>query len=127
MQHADFAKQRSDILLEMKDLFDSWDGTATHGIRVIEQNKKHIASLQILDSIGDRGPFSKSENELLIQVIQKQKLVMYTLRNSKEELLQQAKKVNQKSRIIESYINMKKTPAFVDSGMWIGEKNVQPE
>ena len=57
MQHADFAKQRSDILLEMKDLFDSWDGTATHGIRVIEQNKKHIASLQILDSIGDRGPF----------------------------------------------------------------------
>ena len=117
MQHADFAKQRSDILLEMKDLFDSWDGTATHGIRVIEQNKKHIASLQILDSIGDRGPFSKSENKLLIQVIQKQKLVMYTLRNSKEELLQQAKKVNQKSRIIESYINMKKTPVFVDRGM----------
>ena len=117
MQHADFAKQRSDILLEMKDLFDSWDGTATHGIRVIEQNKKHIASLQILDSIADRGPFSKSENELLIQVIQKQKLVMYTLRNSKEELLQQAKKVNQKSRIIESYINMKKTPVFVDRGM----------
>ena len=117
MQHEDIAKQRSDILLEMKDLFDSWDGTATHGIRVIEQNKKHIASLQILDSIGDRGPFSKSENELLIQVIQKQKLVMYTLRNSKEELLQQAKKVNQKSRIIESYINMKKTPVFVDRGM----------
>ena len=79
MQHADFAKQRSDILLEMKDLFDSWDGTATHGIRVIEQNKKHIASLQILDSIGDRGPFSKPENELLIKVIQKQKLVIVSV------------------------------------------------
>lgn len=27
-----------------------------HESRVIEQNKKHIASLQILDSIGDQGP-----------------------------------------------------------------------
>ncbi len=117
MQDADFAKQRLDILLEMKQLFDSWDGTATHGIKVIEKNKEHIASLQIFDSFEDVSPFSKPENELLIKVIQKQKLVMYTLRNSKEELLQKAKKVNQKSRIIESYINMKKTPVFVDRGM----------
>ncbi len=117
MQDADFTKQRLDVLLEMKQLFDSWDGTATHGIKVIEQNKKNIASLQRFDKIEDMSPFSKSENELLIQVIQKQKLVMYTLRNSKEELLQKAKKVNQKSRIIESYINMKKTPVFVDRGM----------
>lgn len=117
MQDADFAKQRLDILLEMKQLFDSWDGTATHGIKVIEENKEHIASLQIFDSFEDVSPFSKPENELLIKVIQKQKLVMYTLRNSKEELLQKAKKVNQKGRIIESYINMKKTPVFVDRGM----------
>lgn len=117
MQNADFAKERLDILLEMKQLFDSWDGTATHGIKVIENNKRHIASLQILDSFEGMSPFSKSENELLMQVIQKQKLVMYTLRNSKEELLQQAKQVNQKSRIIESYLFMKKTPVFVDKGM----------
>lgn len=117
MQNVDFAKERSDVLLEMKQLFDSWDGTATHGIEVIEKNKKHIASLQRFNSLEDISPFSKSENDLLIWVIQKQKLVMYTLRNSKEELLQKAKKVNQKSRIIESYINMKKTPVFVDKGM----------
>ena len=43
MQDADFAKQRLDILLEMKQLFDSWDGTATHGIKVIEKNKEHIS------------------------------------------------------------------------------------
>ncbi|MGB7473832.1 hypothetical protein [Trichococcus sp.] len=117
MQNADFAKQRLDVLLEMKQLFDSWDGTATHGIKVIEKNKAHIASLQILDSFEDISPLSKPENEILVKVIQKQKLVMYTLRNSKEELLQKAKKVNQKSRIIESYINIKKTPVFVDRGM----------
>ena len=117
MQNADFAKQRLDVLLEMKQLFDSWDGTATNGIKVIEKNKVHIASLQILDSFEGVSPFSKPENELLIQVIQKQKLVMYTLRNSKEELLQQAKQVNQKSRIIENYLYMKKTPVFVDRGM----------
>lgn len=117
MQDANFAKQRLDVLLEMKQLFDSWDGTATHGIKVIEKNKAHIASLQILDSFEDISPLSKPENEILVKVIQKQKLVMYTLRNSKEELLQKAKKVNQKSRIIESYINMKKTPVFVDRGM----------
>jgi hypothetical protein len=117
MQNADFAKERLDGLLEMKQLFDSWDGTATHGIEVIEKNKEHIASLQRFDSVEGMSPFSKSENELLIQVIQKQKLVMYTLRNSKEELLQQAKQVNQKSRIIENYLYMKKTPVFVDRGM----------
>lgn len=117
MQNADFAKQRLDVLLEMKQLFDSWDGTATHGIKVIEKNKEHIASLQIFDSVEGASTFSKPENELLVKVIQKQKLVMYTLRNSKEELLQKTKKVNQKSRIIESYINMKKTPVFVDRGL----------
>lgn len=117
MQDADFAKERSDVLLEMKQLFDSWDGTATHGIKVIEKNKEHIAAIQRFDNIEDMVPFSKTENELLIQVVQKQKLVLSTLRNSKEELLQQAKQVNQKSRIIESYINMKRTPVFVDRGM----------
>lgn len=117
MQDADFVKERLDVLLEMKRLFEAWDGTATDGIQVIEKNKEHIAALQRFDAVEDRSPFSKSENEILIEVIQKQKLVMYTLRNSKEELLQQAKQVNQKSRIIESYLFLKKTPVFVDRGL----------
>ncbi|MDB6353455.1 hypothetical protein PH235_07760 [Trichococcus sp. K1Tr] len=106
-----------DILLEMKQLFDSWDGTAMQGIKIIEKNQEHTAALQRFDSIEGMSPFSKSENDLLIKVIQKQKLVLYTLRNNKEELLQQAKQVNQKSRIIESYLYLKKTPVFVDRGM----------
>lgn len=117
MQELGLEEQRSQVLLDMQRLFASWDGTAENGMRVIAENKKYIDQFQALNAQEAMPALSSAENGTLLSIIKQQKRVVCVLRHEKADVLQQAKQLNLKNKIIDSYVMMRKPPVFLDRGI----------
>lgn len=110
---------RMSILKQMTELMESWDNTAASAERIIIENKKNILLLRKLDSQSSTNQLdTDTEEETIIKdIIQQQEKMVRQIKIEQKSLLSRLKQLNQKDKVRDNYVSVKRDPIFINKGL----------
>ncbi|WP_192986235.1 flagellar cap protein [Carnobacterium mobile] len=110
---------RMSILKQMTELMESWDNTAASAERIIIENKKNILLLRKLDSQSSKNQLdTDTEEETIIKdIIQQQEKMVSQIKMEQKSLLSRLKQLNQKDKVRDNYVSVKRDPIFINKGL----------
>lgn len=104
------------ILDDILHEFEKYDGNAESGIEIIESNQSLIDKLKELFTNEDL-ILTVEQLKKMELVMAKQKILMDILGAEKEDLLNKIDQINQKHKVVNSYMTTNKSSIFIDKDM----------
>lgn len=111
---------RLEILDQLFQSLQKWDGTSTKANEIIERNNDLLAELKEIDKTLNKknsGVYSKQEQEKVAAIIERQKSLLTVIKKDRKALLDKMKQMNQKNKVVDNYYSSFQQPIFVDRGM----------
>lgn len=111
---------RLEILDQLFQSLQKWDGTSTKANEIIERNNDLLAELKEIDKTLNKknsGVYSKQEQEKVAAIIEGQKSLLTVIKKDRKALLDKMKQMNQKNKVVDNYYSSFQQPIFVDRGM----------
>ena len=109
-------RERELIVEVVLNNLKTWDGIAESGIRIIEENEKHLDKFKTLDLLLKDIPIQYDEkySEKMDEIIKSHKSLMDALILEQNQLVDLMQQVGKRDKVLHNYISIKKEPIFID-------------
>lgn len=111
---------RLEILNQLLQSLQKWDGTSTQANEIIEKNNVLLAELKEIDNSfnqKDNRVYSRREQEQAAAIIEGQQSLLAVIKKDRKVILDKMKQMNQKNKVVDNYYSSFQQPIFVDRGM----------
>lgn len=111
---------RLEILNQLHESFQKWDGTSVKANEIIENNKILLAELKEIDNKSDQQgnrAYSIQEQEQVATILEGQQSLLAVIKKDRATILDKMKQMNQKNKVVDNYYSSFQQPIFVDRGM----------
>lgn len=111
---------RLEILNQLLQSLQKWDGTSTQANEIIEKNNVLLAELKEIDNSfnqKDNRVYSRREQEQVAAIIEGQQSLLAVIKKDRKVILDKMKQMNQKNKVVDNYYSSFQQPIFVDRGM----------
>lgn len=103
----------------MAALLHSWDGEVEKAVEIIAANQENMDQLAQINaelSLNEAVAYTEKENQLIDKLIQQQQLLLNSIKSERTEVAGRMKQLNQKNKVMNNYISVKRESIFIDKG-----------
>ncbi|MGB3160700.1 MAG: flagellar cap protein [Carnobacterium sp.] len=116
----DWNQVRSNLLDTIWQLLTSWDGTTEDALVITEKNQDNIIQWQKINkqvATNDFLSYTETEKEKQADILRFQQMILTSIGNERSVVVSQMKQINQKNKVRDNYVSVKREPLFVDKGL----------
>ena len=117
---SEWSQLRSDLLEKMWQLVTSWDGTTEKALEITENNQENLIQWQELNKqVANREllSYTEVEKEKQADILRYQETILTSIRTERSVVMSQMKQINQKNKVRDNYVSVKRDPLFIDKGL----------
>ncbi|MGB6178056.1 flagellar cap protein [Carnobacterium sp.] len=111
---------RSNVLDTIWQLLISWDGTTEEALKITEKNQENLIQWKEMHkqvATNEFLPYTETENEKQADILRIQQMILTSIGNERLVVMSQMKQINQKNKVRDNYVSVKREPLFVDKGL----------
>ncbi|SEK21592.1 hypothetical protein SAMN04488700_1192 [Carnobacterium iners] len=113
-------QMRSELLEKMYQVVTSWDGTTQEALVITEKNQEILIHWQnMTKQVGNEEflPYTEIEKEKQTEILSFQQRMIASISNERLVVMSQMKQINQKNKVRDNYVSVKRDSLFIDKGL----------